>query len=154
MEGKKLSRLNKYTSKEFDGRTCDCTWMDHRTRRVGGVNAALSEREKDGALRAPSFYTESRRSLSLYELDCFPPSGSFLLPVVALLSSIATFACSRGSPVGRGETRRNTGYATFVHVMLDFDVTSFPSDTTNIWHFPNRRTPPKDTFLLHRAPSG
>ena len=30
-------------------------------RRVGGVNAALSEREKDGALRAPSFYILSRR---------------------------------------------------------------------------------------------
>jgi hypothetical protein len=34
----------------------------------GWLYAALLEREKDGALRAPSFYIESRRSLSLYEL--------------------------------------------------------------------------------------
>ena len=52
-----MSRVHKHTSKAIDGRRCDC----HGTRRAGGVNAALSEREKDGALRAPSFYILSRR---------------------------------------------------------------------------------------------
>ena len=65
---KKMSRANKDTSKGIDGRTCGCTWMDHLTRRVGGVDAAMSGRERDGALRASSFYILSRRSLSLYEL--------------------------------------------------------------------------------------
>jgi len=32
---------------------------------VGGVNAALSEREKDRARSAPSFYIDARRSLLL-----------------------------------------------------------------------------------------
>ena len=59
---------------------------------MGGVNAALSERIKDGALRAPSFCIESRRSLSLYELH----NRFHVLRVVASrLSSVVTFACSR-----------------------------------------------------------
>ena len=68
-----MSRVRKYNSKGMDGRRCDC----HGTRRVGGVNAALSERENDGALRDPSFYIDACRSLSLCKLDCVPPSGSF-----------------------------------------------------------------------------
>ena len=72
--------------------SCDFTWTDHLTRRVDGVYAALSERAEDAELRAPSFYIESRHSLSLYELDCVPPSGSFSLRVVAWWSSVATVA--------------------------------------------------------------
>ena len=75
-------------SRPIDGRRCDC----HGTRRAGGVNAALSEREKNGALRAPSLHINSRRCLSLYTLDCVPPSGSFSLRVVAWWSSVATVA--------------------------------------------------------------
>jgi len=77
--------------------------MDHLTRRVGGVDAALSEREKDGALRALSFYIVSRRSLSVYELyKRFRVLRVVALGVVALrLSSVVTFACSREEQVGR-----------------------------------------------------
>ena len=70
---------------------------------MGGVNAALTERGKDGALRAPSFYVLSRRSLSVYEL-C---NRIQVLRVVALrvvvlrLSSVVTFACSREEQADR-----------------------------------------------------
>ena len=54
-----MSRVHTHTFKAIDGRRCDC----HGTRRAGGVNtiyslgvnAALSERKKDGALSVPSF---------------------------------------------------------------------------------------------------
>ena len=62
----KISRANKYNSKGIYGRTCDCTWMDHLTRRVGGCTAALLGRKKDGALRAPSFYILTLIGLHMY----------------------------------------------------------------------------------------
>ena len=66
--------------------------------------AALSKTEKDEALRAPSFYVEPSRSLSFYDLDCVPPSGSFSLRVVAWWSSVPTVEagkrCLRVSQLG------------------------------------------------------
>jgi hypothetical protein len=61
-------------------------------------------REKDGALRAPSFYIDSSRSLSLYKLDCVPPSGSFSFRV---LRKEAAYP-SRELATTRNATTRNT----------------------------------------------
>ena len=67
------------------------------------MNAALSEREKGGGLRAPSFYILSRRSLSVYELyNRFRVLWVVALRVVVLrLSSVVTFACSREEQADR-----------------------------------------------------
>jgi len=108
------------------------------------VNAALSERKKDGALRAPSFYIDSRRSLSLYKLDCVPPSGSVSFRVlrVIALQVVALWLLSVHVFASRVSTYTHVGpksHHVWIDTLMRFDVCSNLGDfrtkrTFSFWH--------------------
>jgi len=113
---------------------------------------------REGALRAPSLHFGWVLRQLCMETDAplaKPLSLYFgVMRVVALrLSSALEGAATPCVVIWPKLITGYARYATFVHVMLYFDFTSFPSDTTQIWSLANRRTPPHDRFLLHRAPS-